>query len=206
MDDNLNSTFNQRLEALKLPKPWNVPEHLVPKGPRLVRVFGRRAVISGHNALDAEGNVCGPFGRVGDTVSLEQAQASCASAMRAILASLQHEIGDLRRVVAWMKIDGMVNGAPDFLDFPAVINPASEMIYELFGRKKLCEFEIVHGLIGANRKGFIEIGSGEFGIAANNARHAMVHNAQNTLGCAGAKVRINFNCFIEILEYRIQGK
>ncbi len=133
MDDNLNSTFNQRLEALKLPKPWNVPEHLVPKGPRLVRVFGRRAVISGHNALDAEGNVCGPFGRVGDTVSLEQAQASCASAMRAILASLQHEIGDLRRVVAWMKIDGMVNGAPDFLDFPAVINPASEMIYELFG-------------------------------------------------------------------------
>ena len=53
--------------------------------------------------------------------------------MCAILASLRLELGDLSRIAAWMRIDGFVSASSNFHDYPAVVNPASTIIHDVFG-------------------------------------------------------------------------
>ena len=148
MNTGLHDEFDRRLEALDLPRPWQLPEGTLAPNVRLVRVSGRRVVIAGHNPIDALGRVTGPFGRVGDTVSLAQARESCAATMRGVLASLQQEIGHLSRVGAWIKIDGWVNAVPGFVDLPAIMNPASEIVYRLFGPEVGAYARYVVGVTG----------------------------------------------------------
>ena len=44
-------------------------------------------------------------------------------------------LGDLSRVVRVVKVLGMVNSDPDFVDQPAVINGFSDLIVEVFGER-----------------------------------------------------------------------
>lgn len=148
MNANSNDDFNRRVDALSLPRPWQLPEGTLAPNVRLVRVSGRRVVVAGHNATDAHGHVTGPFGRVGDTLSLEDARVSCAATMRAVLASLRQELGDLSRIGGWVKLDGMVNAVPGFVDLPAAMNPASEMIYDVFGAEAGAHARYVIGVTG----------------------------------------------------------
>jgi enamine deaminase RidA (YjgF/YER057c/UK114 family) len=127
-------TPEDRLSALgiSLPAPLQIPA-----GVRLpfasVRVVGRRAIISGHGPLDPEGRVCGPFGKVGTEVSLEEAQWAARLTGLAMVSSLKQTLQELGRVRAWVKILGMVNTAPGFTQTPAVINGASDVILQIFG-------------------------------------------------------------------------
>lgn len=148
MNTSSSDEFNRRVEALNLPKPWQMPKGTLAPNVRLVRVSGKRVVVAGHNPLDAEGNVTGPFGVVGETVSLEEAKISSAATMRGVLASLRHEIGDLSRIRAWIKIDGWVNAARGFKDLPAIMNPASEIVYDLFGAEVGAHARYVVGVTG----------------------------------------------------------
>lgn len=127
-------SVEQRLAArgLSLPPPPVMPAH-VQIAFDWVRVVGNRAMVSGHGALDDEGRPAGPFGRVPDEVSLEQAQASACSAILAALASLRTALGDLGRVEAWLSIHGFVNAAPGFAATTAVLNPLSDLVVDLFG-------------------------------------------------------------------------
>ncbi|MFN0162230.1 MAG: RidA family protein [Burkholderiales bacterium] len=112
--------------ALKLPPGVRLP--FVP-----VRLVGRRAVISGHGPLDMQGNICGPFGKVGTDVTIEQAARSARLTFLAMLADLRMCLGSLDRVTAWVKLLGMVNAAPGFNEMPRVINGASDVLLEIFG-------------------------------------------------------------------------
>ncbi len=94
---------------------------------------GNKAYISGHSPTNPDGSVAGPFGKVGAELSVEEGYQSARSVGLAILASLKQELGDLDRVVAWLKVHGMVNAAPDFTQHPAVINGFSDLILELYG-------------------------------------------------------------------------
>lgn len=51
------------------------------------------------------------------------------------LAALKAEIGDLNRVKRIVKVLGMVNSAPDFVDQPKVINGFSDLMVEVFGER-----------------------------------------------------------------------
>ena len=123
-----------RLNALGLTLP---AAPALPPGVRLpftfVRVRGNRAIISGHSALEPDGSIAGPFGKVGDEVSVEEGYAAALLTALAMLGSLQRELGDLDRVAAWVRVFGMVNAAPGFRDIPAVINGFSDLILELYG-------------------------------------------------------------------------
>lgn len=55
-------------------------------------------LVGGHVPLDSQGQVCGPFGRVGAEVSLEQAQEAARRTLLAILASLKEELAACRRI------------------------------------------------------------------------------------------------------------
>jgi len=121
--------------GLVLPEPVRPPP-----GVRLpfafVRVYETRAYISGHGPTQADGTLAEPFGRVGESVTIDQAiQAARLTAM-AVLASLKRELGDLDRVRAWLRVFGMVNAAPSFNRQPSVINGFSDLILELYGPER----------------------------------------------------------------------
>jgi enamine deaminase RidA (YjgF/YER057c/UK114 family) len=123
-----------RLEELDLvlPAPAKTPPGLVLPF-SWVRVRGDRACISGHVALEPDGSIAEPLGKVGVDVSESEAYESARLAALAILASLKRELGDLDRIVAWLRVFGMVNSAPTFDRQPNVINGFSDLILELYG-------------------------------------------------------------------------
>jgi enamine deaminase RidA (YjgF/YER057c/UK114 family) len=98
-----------------------------------VRVFGQRAYIAGHAALNQDGSLAGPFGKVGAEVSLDQAYNAARLTALAVLGDLKRELGDLDRVRAWLRVFGMVNAAPGFNQMPNAINGFSDLILELYG-------------------------------------------------------------------------
>ncbi len=128
------SKIGARLAALRieLPQPLRLPPGVALPFP-WVRVVGSRAVISGHGPTQADGSLAAPLGKVGREVSEQQAHAAARLTGLAILGSLQRELGDLDRIVAWTRVFGMVNSAPGFNRQPAVINGFSELILEVFG-------------------------------------------------------------------------
>ena len=50
-----------------------------------------------------------------------------------LLSALRAEIGSLDRVTRVVKLLGMVNGTTDFIDQPAVVNGASDLLVDIFG-------------------------------------------------------------------------
>jgi hypothetical protein len=104
-----------RLEdlGLVLPEPMQVSSCL-----RLpfawVHMRGNRSYISGHIALNPDGSIAQPLGRVGAEVSVEEGYQPAHHVSLAHLASLKRAIGDLDRVSAWLRAFDMVNVAPGF--------------------------------------------------------------------------------------------
>lgn len=125
---------NLKKLGIELPAP-PVP----PPGVRLpfsfVRVHGDRAYVAGHTAQRTDGSLAGPFGKVGESVSPDAAYDAARQTAISMLGSLRRELGDLDRIDRWLRIFGMVNAAPDFNEFPAVINGCSDLILELWGQE-----------------------------------------------------------------------
>lgn len=72
-------------------------------------------------------------GKVGGTVSEEDAYKAAEATALNILASVRQQLGDLDRIRQVVKVYGMVNSAPGFQRQFAVIDGASNLYYELFG-------------------------------------------------------------------------
>ncbi len=132
---------------IQLPQPWQLPVGVKIPAP-IIRIHRQRVMVSGHVPLDQNGHVTGPFGKVGDSVSLEAAQTAASLTMLAILASLKKELGELDRIVAWIRIFGLVNSAPNFVDFPSVMNPASQLVQDIFGSEIGAHSRIAVGVAG----------------------------------------------------------
>jgi enamine deaminase RidA (YjgF/YER057c/UK114 family) len=130
----MNMQIEAKLEALGLVLPAPVK---TPLGVRLpfafVRIHGNRAYISGHGPQNADGSLAQPLGKVGAEVSLEEGYNASRLTALSILASLKRQLGDLDRIIAWLRVFGMVNSAPGFTQQPAVINGFSDLILELYG-------------------------------------------------------------------------
>lgn len=118
--------------GLVLPEPMRVPPGLrMPFS--WVRVRGNRAYVSGHIALNTDGSVAEPLGKVGAEVSAEEGYESACRVALAHLASLKRALGDLDRISAWLRVFAMVNVAPGFDRTPLVTNGYSDLILELYG-------------------------------------------------------------------------
>ena len=72
-------------------------------------------------------------GKVGDGMSVEEAQDAARLVGLNALATLRAEIGSLDQVKRIVKVFGMVNAAPDFREHPKVINGFSDLMFEVFG-------------------------------------------------------------------------
>lgn len=127
-------SFEQRVAELGLQLP---SEPMLPAGVRVpfewVRLVGDRCVLSGHGPLAADGSPAGPFGRVPSEVSLEGAQQSAQLTVLAMLGAVRSALGSLDRVSDWVSLSGFVNADPGYPQTTAVLNPASDLLLELFG-------------------------------------------------------------------------
>ena len=128
------SNIESRLDALGLVLP---PAFAPPPGIVLpfvhVRLIGDRAVIAGHGPQSPEGPLAKPLGQVGRELTIEQGYAAAKLTALSMLGSLKRAVGDLDRITHWVRIFGMVNSAPGFVQQPAVINGFSELILQLWG-------------------------------------------------------------------------
>jgi enamine deaminase RidA (YjgF/YER057c/UK114 family) len=96
----------------------------------LVRISGPHAYVSGHGPLD--GSRVLMKGKVGGEVSAEQGYDAARLTALSVLASLRQELGDLDRVIGWIKVLGLVNCAPGFSATPGVVNGFSDLVLELW--------------------------------------------------------------------------
>jgi enamine deaminase RidA (YjgF/YER057c/UK114 family) len=111
------------LELPPAPEPVGVYKPLV--------IVGNLAYLSGHGPLRADKSLI--TGRVGADLSLEQGKLAARQVGLALLATLKKQLGSLSRVSRVVKVLGMVNATPDFLEHPSVINGASELFAAVWG-------------------------------------------------------------------------
>jgi enamine deaminase RidA (YjgF/YER057c/UK114 family) len=95
---------------------------------------GNLVFLSGHGPTRPDGtNV---VGKLGADLSVEQGQEAARLTGIQLLTSLKAEIGDLNKVKRVVKVLGMVNSTPDFVQSPAVINGFTDLMLEVFGEEK----------------------------------------------------------------------
>ncbi len=74
-------------------------------------------------------------GKVGDTVTLEQAYEAARNCALNHLAIMKAALGDLDKVERIVKVLGYVNVAPGFTEMPKVVNGESDLFVELWGEQ-----------------------------------------------------------------------
>ena len=94
---------------------------------------GNLVFLSGHVSNRADGT--GIKGKLGKELSVEQGYEAAKLSAIGLLSSLKAEIGDLDRVKRVVKVLGMVNSAPEFVDHPKVVNGCSDLLVKVFGDK-----------------------------------------------------------------------
>lgn len=117
-----------RVEALGLELPEIPPS--VANYVRAVRT-GRYVFTAGHGPLRPDGTYV--TGKLGRDLDVDQGYAAARLTAVALLSSLRTELGDLNRVERVVKVTGMVNATPDFVEHSQVINGCSDLLVEIFG-------------------------------------------------------------------------
>lgn len=97
------------------------------------RRVGNLLYISGQGPVEPNGKV--HSGKVGGTVTVEEAYSHARIVGLNILAIVQSALGSLDKVDYVVKLLGMVNGTPEFADHPQVINGCSDLFIEVFGEE-----------------------------------------------------------------------
>ncbi len=74
------------------------------------------------------------IGKVGREFDLDTGRAAARLSALNVLAQARLALdGDLDRIARVINLKGYVNAMPDFIDIPAVVNGASELMIDLFG-------------------------------------------------------------------------
>lgn len=71
-------------------------------------------------------------GKIGKEFSAEEGYQAARSVGLVQISRLKDELGDLGRVKKIVKLLGMVNCTPEFMEHPAVINGCSDILVEIF--------------------------------------------------------------------------
>ena len=112
--------------GLELPRPTTPLANYVP----FVMANGF-LYLSGQGPRRSDGSLS--TGKVGATVSTEQAYLDAQLTGLNLLATVHHALGDLGRIRRVVKLLGMVNAVPDYTDHPKVINGCSDLFVNVLG-------------------------------------------------------------------------
>ena len=111
----------------------SLPEPPTPAGSYVPAVkTGNLLYISGQIPM-VDGKVIFT-GKVSDG-NMEEAQKSAKICAINLLAQIKRELGDFEKVSKIVRISGFVNSVPEFSQQPKIINPASDLFFDIFGEK-----------------------------------------------------------------------
>jgi enamine deaminase RidA (YjgF/YER057c/UK114 family) len=127
MTPNKVAETTARDEIVKLPRPFAPIANYVPA----VRV-GDLVFVSGQGPIDVESGLK-VTGKVGDTVSIDDARDAARLAGLNALAVLREELGSLDRVARVAKLFATVNAASGFTRMSEVVDGCSDLLVEVFG-------------------------------------------------------------------------
>lgn len=122
-------TIEQRLAeaGLKLPEPPPARANYVP-----FRIAGRLVYLAGQGPAYAD--TAPSFGKVGGELTVEQGADAAARTALSVLAVLKSACGgDFSRVKQCVQLTGFVNSAAGFVEQPAVIDGATNVLALTFG-------------------------------------------------------------------------
>ena len=94
---------------------------------------GNLIFLAGKGPRRADGSEI--TGKLGAGVTIEEGYEGARLTAINQLAVLKAMLGDLSRVVRVVKVLGMVNSDPSFVEQPAVINGFSDLIVDVFGER-----------------------------------------------------------------------
>lgn len=118
--------------GISLPRPRRVPANFVP-GVVVNDLLWMSGTLG--TVVDAEDRDVIPTpGKVGDQISLEQAYQSARQCAINQLAWIRLVLGSLDRVVRVVKVNGYVNAVYGYNQGPWVVNGASDLLVEVFGK------------------------------------------------------------------------
>ena len=124
------STIEARLAELSI----ELPEPQLPRVAKILPalIVERTLYVSGQ--VTTWNGELRYIGKVGREFDLEEGRAAARLSALNVLAQAKRALGgDLDRVARVVNLRGYVNAMPDFVDIPAVVNGASELMIDLFG-------------------------------------------------------------------------
>jgi enamine deaminase RidA (YjgF/YER057c/UK114 family) len=121
--------IDEKLKSLNivLPQPPKPAGAYIP-----VVIADQTVYVSGQIPIE-DGKVV-YIGKVPTEQSLEQAQKAAKLCVINALAQLKAELSSLDRISKIVRVSGFVNSTPDFTDQPKVINAASDLLFDIFGK------------------------------------------------------------------------
>lgn len=82
-------------------------------------------------------------GKVGENLSINEASEEALQVLLNALSIVRDNIGSLDKVKQCIKITGYIASSNDFTEHPKVLNPASELLFQIFGdRGKHCRVAV----------------------------------------------------------------
>ena len=100
---------------------------------RPVLVLGKFLYVSGQGPMKNDGTLM--LGRLGDNITTEEGKLVARQVGLTMLSSIQTHFGSLDKIKRVVKVLGMVNCTPDFVQHPLVVNGFSELMADVFGKE-----------------------------------------------------------------------
>jgi len=121
-------SHEERLKAtgIELPPPLPAFGQYVPA------VLTRDVLwVGGHFGTRPDGTL--HTGRCGEDTTADEAREAARSAAINLLATIRDALGSLNRVEQVVRVYGVVNAMPQFVEHTSVIDAASDVLVEVFG-------------------------------------------------------------------------
>ena len=127
----MKNSPSQKVKELNLvfppaPKPAGVY--------RPVLVVDKFLFVSGQGPMKNDGTLM--QGRLGDNLTSEEGKLVARQVGLTMLSTIQTHFGSLDKIKKVVKVLGMVNCTPDFIQHPFVINGFSELMADVFGKEQ----------------------------------------------------------------------
>ena len=101
---------------------------------RPVFVVDKFLFVSGQGPMKNDGTLM--QGRLGDNLTSEEGKLVARQVGLTMLSTIQTHFGSLDKIKRVVKVLGMVNCTPDFIQHPFVINGFSELMADVFGKEQ----------------------------------------------------------------------
>jgi enamine deaminase RidA (YjgF/YER057c/UK114 family) len=122
----MSATENLARLGLSLPSSPEVLGNYVP-----FRLAGNMLFLSGVGPRSAAG--VSVTGKVGQALTIDQAYEAAKLCGLNLIANMKSALGSIDRVDTILKVFGMVNAAPNFIEHPKVINGCTDLFVAVFG-------------------------------------------------------------------------